>query len=44
MKGNLQRWGGGGAGIAGESFFPGEPPMGTLCSGGARWGELDPVS
>lgn len=36
VEGDLKRWGGGRTGIAGEPFLPREPPMGTLCSGGAR--------
>jgi hypothetical protein len=38
MKNNFHRWGGGRASIAGEPFFPGEPPMSTLCTGFERWG------
>src|SRR5258708_24256941 len=38
IKGNLKGWGGWRTGIAGKTFVPRKPPMGTLGSGGARWG------
>ncbi len=37
MKSNFNGWGGGRTSIAGEPFFPGEPPMSTLCTGFERW-------
>ena len=40
MKRNLNGWGSGRTSIAGEPFFPGEPPMRTRCTGFERWGLL----
>jgi hypothetical protein len=40
MKRNLNGWGSGRTSIASEPFFPGEPPMRTLCTGFEWWGLL----
>jgi hypothetical protein len=40
MKRNLNGWGSGRTNIAGEPFFPGEPPMRTRCTGFERRGLL----
>ena len=38
MQRNLNGWGRGRTSIAGEPFFPGEPPMRTRGTGFERWG------
>jgi hypothetical protein len=38
MKNNFHQWGGSRASIAGETLFPGQSPVSTLCTGCEWWG------